>query len=142
MADDAATIAEKNLAVVKRYIEALIRGDQTSANQFLAPNLAHDLTRDGKAVDLQAKPPSQLAQNVKGSDLKILDLFASGNKVAARFSYKVQGDSVPGSRKGSVAEITGITIARVENEKIVEVWHEQNILSLLFSLGWSVAQAA
>jgi len=131
----------RNLEQIRVYMDALLRGDHAAMERLVAPSLAHDFNRDTMTVDVAGANPASMQRSAVGADLQIHDLFGSGDKVVVRFSYVVSGKDVPNARPGTKARVTGITIARFAEGKIVEVWHEQNILSLLFGMGLTVSRA-
>ncbi len=67
----------------------------------------------------------------------IEDLFAEGDKVAARITMSGTnlGAFMGISPTGTFVSFTGMYIARIENGKIVEHWGEEDGISLLTQLG-------
>lgn len=144
MASEETNTAEprKNEALVRRYIEAVCRGDHATIGELLAENIAHDFSRNGMHLDLGRESAVAGAKRAGRVDVEVLDLFASDDKVVVRYRFPVRGDVVLGGKKGISAEMTGITIARVEDGRIVEVWHEQDSLGALLELGLAVVPMA
>lgn len=68
---------------------------------------------------------------------KIEDQMGEGDKVATRVTFqgthKGEFRGIPPS--GKSVSYTGIAIDRIRGGKVVEMWHEANIISLLQQLG-------
>jgi steroid delta-isomerase-like uncharacterized protein len=64
--------------------------------------------------------------------IDIEDMVAEGDKVAARCSVrgKHEGDFMGSAPTQAPVEITGITIVRIENGKIVEAWNNFDFMTL------------
>ena len=67
----------------------------------------------------------------------IEDQIAEGDKVVTRLTSvgKHEGDLPGAPRTGHDMKMTSITIHRIANGKLVEMWSEKDMLSLLQSLG-------
>jgi ketosteroid isomerase-like protein len=144
MASETTSTAEprKNEELVRRYIEAVCTGDHATIGELLSEDIAHDFSRDGIRLDLGRDSAVAWAKRAGRVDVEVLDLFASNDKVVGRYRFRIPGDVVLGGKKGITAEMTGIMIARIEDGKIVEVWHEQDTLGMLLALGLAVVPMA
>ena len=69
--------------------------------------------------------------------IDIEDMVAEGDKVAARCSVrgKHEGDFMGRVATQSPVEITGMTIVRVDNGKIVEAWNNFDFMTLYKQVG-------
>jgi steroid delta-isomerase-like uncharacterized protein len=67
----------------------------------------------------------------------VQDVLAEGGKVAVRHTHNVVhgGVFVGMPPTGKKASVEGIEIFRIENGKIAEMWHQDDLLSLLIQLG-------
>jgi steroid delta-isomerase-like uncharacterized protein len=70
-------------------------------------------------------------------DRSVDDVFADGDRVAARWSAKGRhdGDFMGTAATGKVVASSGITIFRLAEGRIVEEWGESDLLGLLTQLG-------
>jgi steroid delta-isomerase-like uncharacterized protein len=70
-------------------------------------------------------------------DFKVEDQIAEGDKVVSRWSARGthQGDLMGIPPTGKEARVTGITIDRIKDGKIVETWTNWDQVSLLQQLG-------
>ncbi|HVK69992.1 MAG TPA: nuclear transport factor 2 family protein [Polyangium sp.] len=144
MAGEKTNTAEpkENEALVRRYIEAVCRGDHATLGELLSEDIAHDFSRDGIHLDLGRGSAVAWAKRAGRVDVEVLDLFASDDKVVGRYRFRIPGDVVLGGKKGVSAQMTGIMIARIADGKIVEVWHEQDTLGMLLALGLAIVPMA
>lgn len=127
---------DQNIKMMERYIEALSKGDYDTLEELLCDELDHNLNRSGMDVGISgSKDAVNSAKQAGAIDVKIHDVFASGDKVAARYSYSISSDKVQAAQPGKTTEVTGIVIARIANNEIVEVWQEQDALGMLLNFG-------
>ena len=111
--------ARENRALTKRVFDALSTGDFSAAQKVLGPKLKEGGAASAKAAQ-KALPDLQL---------KLEDIIAEGDKVVARWTaagtHKGAGKhplfgTVKGT--GKALNVTGITILRFENGRVVETW--------------------
>ena len=134
--------AETNKALVRREFEDLFGqgGDLDTAGEFYASGyVLHEPTR-GEARGLEAARQSAATYREAVPDLHtpIEDQVAEGDKVVSRFSGRGThlGETEDfGPATGNRIEITGITIDRVADGKIVEEWTNFDALGLLQQIG-------
>lgn len=127
---------EENMKIMSRYIEALTKGDYDTLEAILCDELEHNLNRSGMDVGISgSRDAVNYARQTGPVDLTVHDVFASGDKVVGRYSYRISSDVVPGAQPGKTTEVSGIVIARIANNEIVEVWHEQDALGMLLAFG-------
>jgi predicted ester cyclase len=127
---------EANMKIISRYIEALTKGDYSTLQELLADELEHNLSRSGMDVSISGSADAVNAARQTGPiDVKVHDVFASGDKVVGRYSYTISSDVVPNAQPGKTTEVSGIVIARIANNEIVEVWHEQDALGMHLAFG-------
>jgi predicted ester cyclase len=134
--------AEENKALIRRYFEAIdaacASGNADILDEFLAPSFVTHTpfpgvppTREGAKQIFMAFVSSAPGTHV------IEDLVAEGNKVAGRITANGthEGELLGIPRTGKHIQMTGMTIWRIAEGKIVEHWSEMNVLSLLEQLG-------
>lgn len=133
--------AEENKALVRRYLEQVDIGDVAVVDEFIGLNYA----------DHNPPPFPGLAPGIKGarqafvlalaafSDFHhtIEDQIAEGDKVVTRISaYGTHTGELLGiPPTGKHVTMTGITIHRIANGKLVEHWAQIDALGLLQQLG-------
>jgi predicted ester cyclase len=111
--------ARENRALTKRVFEGLSKGDLSAAQKVLGPKLQEGGAASAKAAK-KALPDLQI---------RLEDMVAEGDKVVARWTatgthkgahkHPLFGE-VKGS--GKALNVTGITILRFENGRVVESW--------------------
>jgi steroid delta-isomerase-like uncharacterized protein len=125
---------EDNKAIVTRFVEPWTTGDLTAFDETVGD--AYVLHPDSTLDDLK----EQVRKFRAGfPDLAIMidEPIAEGDKVAYRWTMRGthQGDIEGIAPTGRALEVSGITIVRVENGRIVEDWFESGSASLEEQLG-------
>lgn len=130
---------EENKAVVRRFEQDVWNGRNPSlVDEFFA---ASHVFRAAGSPPLDREGHRQMIADFQrafpdGQDTTD-DLIADGDKVAHRWTYRgthtgeFQGIPPTGKR----VTLTGISIWRVEEGKIVESWHELDTLGMMQQLG-------
>ena len=132
------TTSEQNISIMMRYLECLDDQDYEAANALLKDNLKHNLDRNGLETGIKSSNDAiKRAQELGALDIKVVDVFASGDKVAGRYTFTVSSDKVPEAQPGKTVKVNGIAIARIEDGQIAQVWHQQDVLGLLLELGFT-----
>lgn len=134
--------AEENKALIRRYFEAIDAackdGNAEVLDEFLAPDFVTHTpfprmppTREGAKQIFMAFVASAPGSHV------VEDLIAEGDKVVGRITANGthEGELLGIQRTGKEIQMTGMTIWRIADGKIVEHWSEMNVLSLLQQLG-------
>jgi steroid delta-isomerase-like uncharacterized protein len=133
--------AEENKAVARREIEELYaQGNLDAAEEIFAPNyVGHDPTSgDIRGIEGAKQFAATYRQAFPDLQPTVEDQVAEGEKVVTRFSARGthQGETEEfGPPTGKWMEITGITIERFAEGKIVEDWTHYDALGLLRQLG-------
>lgn len=134
-------MSEDNAAVARRVFEEIFnKGNFDAADELVAAGApAHD---PAQMQDLHG--PEGLKEGARGyraafPDLRIRieEQFGDGPFVATRWSATGthEGELFGVGPTGKQATVTGITIDRVEDGKIVESWTNWDTLGLLMQLG-------
>jgi steroid delta-isomerase-like uncharacterized protein len=134
--------AETNKALVRREFEEMFcqGGDLDTAGEFYAPNYVLHEPTSGEVRGLEAARQFAATYREAFPDLQsaIEDQVAEGDKVVSRFSGRGThlGETEDfGPATGNSVEITGITIDRFAEGRIVEEWMSYDALGLLQQIG-------
>jgi steroid delta-isomerase-like uncharacterized protein len=132
--------AEENKALVRRYVEEFVdRGNLDLSGEIFAP----DFVRYGAGPD-QVSGVEDLKQflvmlhsGFPGFQSTIEDLFAEGDKVVLRFTFRGthQGEFMGIAPTGKQVTMSGIDILRISDGKIVEMWNQEDVLGMMQQLG-------
>jgi len=130
---------EENKAIVRRFEQEVWNGRNPSlVDQFFA---ASHVFRAAGSPPLDREGHRQMIAHFQdafpdGQDTTN-DLIAEGDKVAHRWTYHGthQGTFQGIPPTGKQVTLTGISIWRFEAGKIVESWHELDILGMMQQLG-------
>ena len=134
--------AETNKALVRREFEEMFSqvGDLDTAGECYAPDYVLHEPTSGEVRGLEAARQFAATYREAFPDLQtaIDDQVAEGDEVVSRFSGRGThlGDTEDfGPATGNRIEITGITIDRFADGKIVEEWTVYDALGLLQQIG-------
>ena len=138
---------EENKAVVRRYIEELWgQGNMALADELVSRDLVDHNPMPGQSPDYDGH--HQVVQMFRAAfpdvQMTLEDLIAEGDRVVDRWTMRAThtGNFAGMPATGKQFTIGGIDISRLENGKIVEVWHQEDIISLMQQLGAIPAPAA
>ncbi len=132
---------EHNKAIVRRlFTELWNNGNLSVADEVFAPNYAHydPSTPDfGRGPDSEKKRAALYRTAFPDLHLTIEDVIAEGETVMTRWSCRGthKGDLNGIAPTGKHITITGLTVARVSNGKIVEGYVNWDALGLMQQLG-------
>ena len=134
--------AEENKAVVRREVEELYNhaGNLDAADEIFSPDYVSYEPTSGEVRGIEGARQFAVTFREAFPDLEctIEDIIAEGDKVVMRFrgSGTHQGETeVFGPPTGKQMEITGITIKRLSEGKIVEAWTNFDALGMMQQLG-------
>jgi steroid delta-isomerase-like uncharacterized protein len=133
------TQAEANKAIIRKYRQAHNQNDMAALDEIVAADLiTHSQLPNipagregGKLVhqgSLASFPDGQTTSD---------DLIAEGDKVVERFTFvgTHKGEFLGVPATGKHVRVTGMSIFRIANGKIVEHWGENDGMGLLMQLG-------
>ena len=129
---------EKNKELHRYYIEEINKGNLSVLNEYMASDCI--CYGSGEVFDNMEECKKQAALNLIAFPDRVLvadDMIAAEDKVITRWTWtgthkgKYQGIEPTGKR----VTVTGITISRIEDGKVVEEWEEVHRLGLLKQLG-------
>jgi steroid delta-isomerase-like uncharacterized protein len=134
-------MSEQNKTVVRRLFDELWnKGNLQVADQLIAPNyMDHDPSSPdfGKGPESEKKRVTHYRTAFQDLRLSIEDLLAEGETVVARWTCRgVHKGELNGiAPTGKQFAITGVTIVRFSNGKIVEGFVNWDALGLMRQLG-------
>jgi steroid delta-isomerase-like uncharacterized protein len=134
-------MSEQNKTIVRRLFEELWnKGNLPVADELIAPTYTHHdaATSDvGRGPESEKKRVTMYRTAFADFRLTIEDIIAEGETVMARWSCRGthKGDLNGIAPTGKQFAISGVTVARVANGKIVEGWVNWDALSLMQQLG-------
>jgi steroid delta-isomerase-like uncharacterized protein len=134
-------MSEHNKAIVRRlFTELWNNGNLSVAGEVFAPNYAHydPSTPDfGRGPDSEKKRAALYRTAFPDLHLTIEDVIAEGETVMTRWSCRGthKGDLNGIAPTGKHITISGVTVARVSEGKIVEGYVNWDALGLMQQLG-------
>ena len=138
-----AKIEEQNIEIMKSWlIEVWNKGNLALIDNIFAPNcIKHKRDRQ-----IEIKPENLKSEVIKWrqgySDYEneIGDIFADGDKIAVRFTFRGTNDGPFGENPptGKKIEATEMLIWHFENGKVVEIWEEFDSLGFMQQLGFEL----
>jgi len=133
------TQAEANKAIIRRYRQAHEQNDMAALDAIVAADLITNSQIPNVPSGREGGKMVHQASRVAFPDGKTTtdDLIAEGDKVVERFTlvgtHKGEFMGIPAS--GKQIRVTGMSIFRIANGKIVEHWGENDAMGLLIQLG-------
>ena len=134
--------AEENKAVLRREVEELYNhsGDLDVVEEIFSPDYVSYEPTSGETRGIEGARQFAATFREAFPDLQctIEDMVAEGDKVVVRFRARGthQGETETfGPATGEQMEITGITIKRVSEGKIVEAWTNFDAMGMMQQLG-------
>ena len=133
-------MSEENMLVMRRLLEEVWnKGNLSLLPELLDDNYVGHATPHQMTLNGWKKYEQRIAI-YKGLFPEILftveDQFASGDKVATRWSARLKEDANGDQQESDASEhitLSGISISRMENGKIIEDWDTWDTLTLLES---------
>jgi len=135
-------MSDENKALIRRWFEEVWNKGREEAidEMFAEDGIAHGLAEGGEAMRgaTDFKPFYRKFRSAfPDIEVVVEDTVTEGDKVAARCTVrgKHQSDSLGFAATQQPMEITGITIVRVRDGKIVEAWNNFDFMSMFKQLG-------
>jgi steroid delta-isomerase-like uncharacterized protein len=131
---------KRNMAVARAVFEVWSTGELDPLDQLVASDVVHHDPYDPHGADGLAGMRRTIEMNRKAfPDMRLIveDQVAEGDKVVTRWRGEMThtGDFVGATPTGHRVTITGITIDRFEDGRIVEAWRSMDTLGLLRGIG-------
>jgi steroid delta-isomerase-like uncharacterized protein len=129
-----------NKELSRRFTELFSTGDPDSAKEVLRPDVVvHGMSTDGEVRGLDQVLEFVAAYRSAFPDARssVEDQIAEGDKVVTRWRARGthRGPLGPIAATGREFEMDGVTIERIEDGQIAEVWVARDELGLLRQLG-------
>jgi steroid delta-isomerase-like uncharacterized protein len=136
-------MSEENKALIKRWFEEVWNQGHAEAidEMFAADGLAHGLADDAGNPLRGPKAFKSFYSAFRGAFPDIFvtveDVIAEGDMLAARCLVRGrhEGDTLGFAATHAPMEITGITIVRIRDGKIVEAWNNFDFMKLYRQIG-------
>jgi steroid delta-isomerase-like uncharacterized protein len=129
-----------NKELSRRFTDLFSTGDLASAEEFMSPDVVvHGTSADGEVRGLEPMLEFVAAYRSAFPDARssVEDQVAEGDKVVTRWraqgTHRADFGEIPAT--GREIDITGITIERIADDRIAEVWVVRDWLGLLRQLG-------
>lgn len=135
-------MSEENKALLRRWFEEVWNKGRAEAidEMFAEEGVAHGLA-DASGKELRGpagfKPFfHQFREAFPDIQVIVEDTIAEGDKVVGRCVVRAthRGDSLGFAATGQQMEITGITIGRIKDGKIVEAWNNFDFMAMFQQL--------
>lgn len=135
-------MSQENVALVRRWFdEVWNQGRLETISELMAAD-AVGIGQGGPDVVIRGPQPFRaFVEKLRGAfpdiQVTIEDAFAAGDKVAARWSATMthKGNHLGLAASGKRIRITGISMVRIANGKIVEGWDNWDQLSMMQEIG-------
>lgn len=132
--------AEQNKAIVRRYREIHNTNRLDQLDEIVAPDLVTHNLLPGLPPGLEGGKMAHMGGMASFPDMyvKTEDLIAEGDRVVERWTLTGTYTGAPffgAAANGRRFSVTGISVYRIANGRIVEHWGEMDFLGLLQQLG-------
>ena len=122
---------EKNKALVRRFWEAVARGDIDAIDELLAADFVDHSTLAGQEPGREGYKQQVAEQHAALSDVRstIEDQLAKGDKVVTRITWRSihdRGEYFGLMPRDKEVVVTAMAMHRIEGGKIAEEWSEDN----------------
>jgi steroid delta-isomerase-like uncharacterized protein len=133
-------MSEENKALARRWAEILNEGNFDVVEEIYAPDyVSHDPTmpEDVRGVDGAREFYSMYSNAFPDAEITIEEQVAEGDTVATRWTGRGthQGELMGVPPSGNRVEVMGVTISRIEGDKIVEEWDIYDALGMMQAIG-------
>jgi steroid delta-isomerase-like uncharacterized protein len=131
---------EQNKAIVRRFFEEVgNQGNLDLAGEIFAADVVDHTAPPGQAPGLEGVKHNLAIFRTAFPDVRLTieELFAEGDRVVARYTARATqtGEFFGIPPTGKQVTVTGISLSRIANGKIVEQWGNQDDLGMLQQLG-------
>ena len=133
-------MSAENKELSRRFTELFSTGDEALAEEVLSPDIVfHRTTGDGEVRGIEGMKAFLSGYRRAFPDARstVEDQIAEDDKVVTRWRARGthRGDLGPIPPTGREFEMEGVTIERIADGKIAEVWVARDELGLLRQLG-------
>ena len=136
-----AALEEANLALAVRAEEAWANADIETLKEICSPDFVfHSVMGQDMSLEETLKDIKQGKAMFPDGKYTWYDTFIKGNRVAARNSFRGThtGDIEGFPTTGKMVESSGLSIGRIEDGKIIELWVAEDTLAFYQQIGFEV----
>jgi predicted ester cyclase len=130
-----------NKDLVRRYLgDILSAGRLDLLDQLLSPDFVDSTPgapKDVRGPDLVRSAQQRAREIFPEVEYKVDDLIAEGDKVVARYTVRATSRAT-GSSPGRPIEVTGVTIFRISEGRIREIWVVNDQIEMFLQLGYTL----
>jgi len=131
---------EDNKAIARRWLnEVWGKGDMAVADDLYAADVIDHNPNPGQADGIEGQKAAVLDVRAAFPDMSFnIDvLVGEGDKVVDRWTMTGThtGEMMGSPATGNKVVMTGQDILRIENGKIAEIWHQEDIMGMLIQVG-------
>jgi len=131
---------EENREIARRFVEEVWgNGDLAVARELVDPHVVHHRERRGESFGIEGLFEGLRMYNEAFPDRQFTqdDVVAEGKLVADRWTMaaRSQGEMLGIPPTGNLVRLTGMNRYLIEEGKIVEIWHDEDIHGLVQQLG-------
>jgi steroid delta-isomerase-like uncharacterized protein len=133
---------DENMQIVRRWFQEIWNeGRVETVHELFAAGGVACGQRSGAGEIRGPEEFVKFVQEIRGAfpdiQVKVEDIFGAGDKVVMRWSGTMThtGDALGIPATGKAVRSNGITIARIENGKVVEGWDNWDQLGMLKQIG-------
>jgi steroid delta-isomerase-like uncharacterized protein len=137
-------VSEENKALASRGWEAVSRGDLDALDEVYAPDLVwHEPDEDIRGIEAAKRFVAMYLSAFPDISITVEDAIAEGDKVVTRWTARGthRGELLGIAPTEERITVTGITVHRVQDGRIVEEWESPDNLGLLQQVGAIPEQA-
>jgi steroid delta-isomerase-like uncharacterized protein len=133
-------MSEANKELSRRFTELFSTGDEALADEVLSPDVVfHGTVGDGelRGIDAMKAFVAGYRRAFPDAHSTVEDQVAEGDKVVSRWRARGahRGQLGPMPATGREFEMNGVTIERIEDGRVAEVWVARDELGRLRQLG-------
>jgi predicted ester cyclase len=135
-------MSQENKALTRRSWEIVAKGSLETLDDALQEVYAHTIVmhepdEDVRGIEGLTQFVSMIRSTLPNLRVTLEDDVAEGDKVVSRWRAQgtPQGELMGSAPTGNEVRVTGITIHRIEDGKIVEEWENWDALGLMQQIG-------
>jgi len=133
-------MSEDNKAFYRRMTEKVWNnGDDKAIEEFYAPDVVIHSAAPGwpTGIDGVRATVNMMRGGISGFELGVQFMLADGDKVAAHWTATGthSGELMGVPATGRPIDFRGVSVVRIEDDKVAEIWGASDGLSLMQQLG-------
>jgi predicted ester cyclase len=133
-------MSERNKAASRAVFEIWTTGELPRLDQFVAPDVVHHDPYDPHGAEgIEGHRKTIAANRLAFPDMRITieEQIAEGDMLATRWTSEMTHKGSLGGEQpsGNRVTISGITMERFREGKVVEAWRSMDVLGLLRQIG-------